>query len=160
MVILGIDYKQAREEYEKATTIAWEAYKKERATPFDANVLATAKKNYNEMMEKKKGGENVDMDKLVELEINYFKLLQKEKEHNFRIGIYSFTHVLIYIALLTLTLSQMIINDNKQRVNHPLIVKILVKGIKMIQLKKNNYFKYFIIKNFLLLIKYSYLSHL
>lgn len=159
MVVLGIDYKQAREEYEKATTIAWEAYKKERATPFDANALATAKKNYNEMMEKKKGGENVDMDKLVELEINYFKLLQKEKEHNFRIGIYSFTHLLIYIALLTLTLSQMIINDNKQRVNHPLIVKILVKGIKMIQLKKNNCFKYFIIKNYLLLIKYSYLSH-
>ena len=82
----GIDYAKAREEYENATNIAWEAYKKERATPFDPNELATVKKYYNELMATKQAGGSVDMDKLVETEINYFRLLKKEKEYLFRLG--------------------------------------------------------------------------
>ncbi len=54
------------------------------------------------MMATKQGGGSVDMDKLVETEINYFKLLKKEKEYLFRLG-NSLTHSLSHSLTHSLT---------------------------------------------------------
>ena len=82
----GIDYKTALELYEKDLSEALAQHTKDKNEPYDPKKFEQVEKDYKEMLSKFKADQkSVDKEKLIALELVYFKLQRKQFEYNFRI---------------------------------------------------------------------------
>lgn len=81
----GIDYKKALEEYENDLKAAFVQYAKEKSEPYDDKKFEQVEKDYKELLAMYKSDQkSVDKERLIALELQYFKLQRQQFAHNFR----------------------------------------------------------------------------